>query len=535
MHRSRGSDRRVSIYAVLLFGLAVTACGKCDDDNDDPDGGGNDGGGQVVAISVHGTVTYDYVPATTAGGVTLAFDEASVKPVRGAIVQARRGNTIVATTNTNETGAYTLAFDADPTNLVVAVLTETTTPAITVEDNTDGDAVWGMVRALADAENETLDLHATHGWTGTGFDADTRVAAPFAILDTMYTVAEAFRAVRTVNFPALNVNWSPDNVPQSGDKTDGLIGTSHYDPEDGEIYVLGKDGVDTDEFDSHVIGHEWTHYFEDQLARSDSPGGAHSGGDVLDPRLAFGEGLGNAIAGMTLADPVYVDTVWGGGGALGGFFIDSETQPMPTDDTAPGPFSELSVNRILYDLFDTGATEAHDTIALGLGPIYDVLTGSQRTTDALTTIGSFITGIKAQAGVSATDVNTLLAFYDVGAITGIYGAGDTDLAAMYTNITIPFTSTHALTGGQGPNWRQQNQYFVFTGTGAELTVSAGHVSEDVGIALYRAGEVVGEADQFFLGTESFDVTTVAGATYVLVLTGFRETAGAYTVNLAITP
>ncbi len=527
MHRSRGSDRRAPIYAVLLFGLACASACKDDDD------GTPDGGGEVEAISVHGTVTYDYVPATVAGGVTLAFDEASVKPVRGAVVQVRRGNTIIVTTNTNEAGAYTLDFEADPQGLVVAVLTQTTTPAITVEDNTDG-AVWGMVRELADAEDETLDLHATHGWTGTAFDPATRVAAPFAILDTMYTVAQAFRAVRTVNFPALKVNWSPDNVPQNGDKTDGLIGTSHYDPSDGEIYVLGKDGVDTDEFDSHVIGHEWTHYFEDQVARSDSPGGAHGAGDVLDPRLAFGEGLGNAIAGMTLADPVYVDTVWGGG-TLGGFSIDSETQSMPSDDTAPGPFSELSVNRILYDLFDTGATEAHDTVALGLGPIYDVLTGSQRTTDALTTIGSFIAGIKVQPGVNAAAVDTLLAFYDVGAITNVYGGGDADLAAMYTNITIPFAGTHDLTGGQGPNFRQQNQYFVFTGTGAELTVSAGHASEDVGIALYRAGEIVGEADQLLIGTESFDVTTVAGATYVLVLTGFREAAGAYTVNLTITP
>ena len=102
MHRSRGSDRRAPIYAVLLFGLACASACKDDDD------GTPDGGGEVEVISDHGTVTYDYVPATVAGGVTLAFDEASVKPVRGAVVQVRRGNTIIVTTNTNDAGAYTL-------------------------------------------------------------------------------------------------------------------------------------------------------------------------------------------------------------------------------------------------------------------------------------------------------------------------------------------------------------------------------------------------------------------------------------------
>jgi hypothetical protein len=69
-------------------------------------------------------------------------------------------------------------------------------------------------------------------------------------------------------------------------------------PSENEIYVLGKALVDTDEFDSHVIVHEWGHYFDANLARSDSPGGRHGPGDVLDPRIAFGEAWGNAVASM---------------------------------------------------------------------------------------------------------------------------------------------------------------------------------------------------------------------------------------------
>src|SRR5699024_2060534 len=72
--------------------------------------------------------------------------------------------------------------------------------------------------------------------------------------------------------------------------------------------ILGKEDLDTDEYDSAVVVHEWGHYFENQMARSDSMGGYHGGGDVLDMRLAFGEGWGNALAGMVRDDPLYVDT-----------------------------------------------------------------------------------------------------------------------------------------------------------------------------------------------------------------------------------
>jgi hypothetical protein len=56
------------------------------------------------------------------------------------------------------------------------------------------------------------------------------------------------------------------------------------------MFLLGKEDVDTDEFDTHVVVHEWGHYFESAVSRSDSPGGNHALGDLLDARLAFGEG-----------------------------------------------------------------------------------------------------------------------------------------------------------------------------------------------------------------------------------------------------
>jgi hypothetical protein len=38
-----------------------------------------------------------------------------------------------------------------------------------------------------------------------------------------------------------------------------------------EIYVLGAENVDTDEFDDSVIAHEWGHYYQSSFSRDDSP------------------------------------------------------------------------------------------------------------------------------------------------------------------------------------------------------------------------------------------------------------------------
>jgi hypothetical protein len=488
-------------------------------------------------------VTYDFVPATydpASETGTLAFGSAAPRPVRNATVQVMKGATVLAQTSTDASGNYALSFtESGAGQLVVVALAQTTSPAIQVQDNTDNGAVWG-IGATLDAATTTKDLHATHGWNGSSFEVAARTAAPFAILDSMYTAARAFQAVRAVTFPALAVNWSPDNVPQAGNKAIGQIGTSHFSPAENQIYILGKDGVDTDEFDSHVIVHEWGHYFESNLSRSDSPGGPHTGGDVLDPRLSFGEGYGNALAAMLLPESVYADTSWAGG-TLGAFGFDAETAPTPTDDGSPSAFSESSVMRLLYDLFDTGSNEAYDGVAVGLGVVYDVLTGPQKTTQALTTIGSFIAGLKAQGGVNAAAVNTLLAHYNIGPITDEWGTGDTGLSQMYADVTglTPcgtscFGTSIFLGGGLDYNKWEQNQYYVFLGDGAQVSASATS-GQDVALVVYQAGHQVAVADLLNGGgTENVSLSTGNGAVYVVNLVGFGATPGDYQVDLQFT-
>ncbi|KAI1692194.1 hypothetical protein DdX_21391 [Ditylenchus destructor] len=79
-------------------------------------------------------------------------------------------------------------------------------------------------------------------------------------------------------FPSLKVFWSVNNTNASGSIALGQIGTTFFvgRSSGAEIYVLGKEDVDTDEFDAPVIAHEWGHYYQASFSRDDSTGGAHS-------------------------------------------------------------------------------------------------------------------------------------------------------------------------------------------------------------------------------------------------------------------
>ena len=94
-----------------------------------------------------------------------------------------------------------------------------------------------------------------------------------------------------------------------------------------EIFLLGAEDTDTEEYDRHVIAHEWGHYLEDAFSRSDSVGGPHALGDQLDMRVAFGEGWGNAFSAMVERDPVYKDTL--GPAQNTGFYLDVESEIVP--------------------------------------------------------------------------------------------------------------------------------------------------------------------------------------------------------------
>jgi hypothetical protein len=488
------------------------------------------------ALSLSGQITYDFVLALydeNAKNGTLGFSQITVKPVRGASVKVLQGTKVLAATETDGSGNYILQYTpSGNAALQLVAYAESSNPPIRVADNTDSNSLWGLVGGL-DGISKTKNLHAATGWNGSSYVDANRAAAPFAILDSMYTAAKAFASVRNVAYPTLTAYWSPQNVPEEGSSSNGQIGTSHFNPSENAIYILGKDKVDTDEFDTHVIVHEWAHYFQSNLSRSDSPGGSHGSGYVADPRLSFSEGSASAIAAMVLNDPLYVDTLWLDGITLTAFGANAETTPTPTDDPNPGVLSESSITRLLYDAFDSGSNESFDQLAVGLGTIFDIFAAPLKTTDAMVTVGPFISGLKQQSGVSAAAVDALLSHWIIGPITTQWGDGDSTLREMYTDVTsFPQTKKIALVGGSAPNSWDQNQYYVFNGNGFSVTVSTA-ASQDVDIEIYQAGKKLGSATGV-TGNETLQVATQSGKKYVVVLTGYGSVRGNYDVTLNFT-
>ena len=165
----------------------------------------------------------------------------------------------------------------------------------------------------------------------------------------------------------------------------------------------------------------------------------------------------------------------------------------------------------------------------------DAFTATHKTNDALTTLGSFVTGLKARPGVSAPAVDALLAHSGIGPITTSFGDGDAWLRAFYVTVpSLPLNATVTLDGREAFNFVSQNKVWVLTGNGARITVTANSAS-DVGVAATLRGVEVGASDTLTTGgTESFSFNSTSGTTYVVSLTGYGASMGLYSATVAIT-
>ncbi len=409
--------RAAAVWAVMS--LVLAGCGG---------GGGSGGGGPAVALS--GKVSFDSVGTGAQGALNYAA--ISAKPVRGAVVDVlgAGGDDVLASTSTDDEGGYSLQVPAHNTVRVrVRAQSMRDGPGpnwnVSVRDNTQGNAIYAMESPVFSlgAGASTRDLHAPSGWGGAHYTGE-RVAGPFAILDT---IEQAMAKVRTVaptaSFPPLRVFWSPDNVPASGSVALGQIGTTSFtnDSAGAAIYLLGKEDVDTDEYDDSVIAHEWGHYYQHAFSRDDSPGGPHGFNDRLDQRLAFSEGWGNAWSGMALGKSHYTDSMGVGQGP--GTDLDlSAGAPSPA-----GWYREASVQSVLWRLHSLH----------GFAPFHQAMSGPLRTARALTTIHSFAAAYAAVLPSSRSELSSLLMGQAISGVTDDpWGAQETNGGGL-SDLVLP--------------------------------------------------------------------------------------------------
>lgn len=504
-----------------------------------------------ATAALSGRVRFEQVTFSPTVGNGLDYTNIVAVPARGVTVQlidASDRMSVLASTAADASGDF--AFSTVPGQSVFlrarAELVRSGSPGwnFRVVDNTSPGAPAVEALYVLDGPDFTTqtgqvqNLTAGSGWGGSSYTAE-RAAGPFSIIDAVYESVELIlSADPSAQFAPLDIHWSPENRPIVGDETQGEITTSFFrvgSNNDG-IFLLGAADSDSDEYDQHVISHEWSHYYEQFLARSDSLGGAHAPSDQLDLRLAFGEGLGNAFAGMIQGDPSYRDSF--GAGQAQDFEINVEgSGPGPHQGGInPGWFNEESAGEILWDLFDASNADcACDTLSYGFGPIHSVMTNSYAETEPLTSIFAFIAALKNQEPGDALAIDMLVADQQIDAISDPWGSGELtnsgsppngDILPVYKPIqsngaavnVCSLDSAAAFANGRGLGARQFLRLdAIASGT---HTVSATVTSAPAGrttnpnIVLHRRGflaAATGPGDT----TESLAQSLAAGSSYVI--------------------
>ncbi len=395
-----------------------------------------------VRVSISGKLTYDLVPSASTHD---SLDYANIRreSVKGVVVELLDAdNGLLQSTHSDLNGSYLFTDIESKKEVkirVYAKMQKSGTPSwnVMLVDNTQNGALYGFEGKLLSSgtEDSIRNLHALSGWDGSSY-ASIRTAAPFAILNVVYKSMQNILEVdANATFPPLRVNWSTHNVASGGALGDGQIGTSHY--QDSNLYILGDANGDTDEYDDHVIAHEWGHYYEDKFSRTDSLGGSHGDGDHLDIRVAFGEGFGNAISAISLRDPIYFDIA--GLAQASGWSMDVEQGA----GNNRGWFSEVSVQHILYDLYDDH-DDGDDNLSLGFAPMHHIFVGKQKHTPSFTSLFSFIHALKSEHNQSAFNIDQIVAKEGIAEIKDNDGRDRSILSAESPYVTLTVGTTLSL-------------------------------------------------------------------------------------------
>ena len=351
------------------------------------------------SLKIIGKIEYERIhPLHDGGSSILDKSNVTTETAKQIIVEAiDRSDHVVARTSTDDNGTYTLLNLPKNTDLKIrayAKMYKANKWDTKVIDNTNGNAQYIIEGSLVSTGTHSArrNLKAL---------SSTKQSPPFSILDSIYlAMKKVLAADNSVEFPPLKMNWTINNI-ESG---------TYYDGKDN-IMIQGDQLGDSDEYDDHIMIHEWGHYFEAQFSRADSIGGQHTAGDYLDIRLAFGEGWGNAWSAIATDDPIYFDTF-----NNSGWNMNIETAKHDT----PGWFSEASIQRILYDLYDSH-NDGADKLSLGFKPLYNVLVGKQKTTKAFTSLFSFITELKNANSSDSGKIDAIVASESIATIDDIYG------------------------------------------------------------------------------------------------------------------
>ncbi len=503
-------------------------------------------------VTVQGTVNYQRVALQASGA--LNYGQITEQPVRGATVELLSGATVLASTQTNESGQYifTAAPGGAPVSVRVRAELKKTSGAgqwdVTVRDNTNSNALYTLASSVFTTNTGTVqNLTAGSGWTGASY-AGLRAAGPFAILDTFYqSQLKVLQANPNAAFPPLQAFWSINNSTAAGDLTLGNIGSSFFLEQNAlrQLYILGRQDDDTDEYDESVVAHEWGHYFQSAFSRDDSMGGRHGGADDrLDRRIAFSEGWGNAWSGISIGQSAYRDS--SGPAQASGFSLPLNSGYATTNaGTRPkGWFREQSIQYILWDL----------NRQAGFAPLHAALTSNAfKTSVPLSDIHSFASAFRSSASSTQTAaLNALLTSESISTTSDAFGSTEINsggsavalpyyrqITALGSPVTLAAGQTvcvsSAFAGSTDSNKLGQYAYARFTtpsAGGRSITVSSATAGVDADFEIYSGASRVLRANTELTTSETGSVNLSAGE-HVVVVYDFNNVAGAPCFTISI--
>jgi len=532
------------VAALLVTSALLCACGG-------GDGGGTPGAAQSAAyvnsgvpgfmsaapvtavvpagsVAISGTVTFDSIPNTDG---PLRYDAIVSKPVRGAQVDLINNGTqtVLANGTTDANGNYSIAV---PQGNQIFVRVRATLQKngsgpswnVSVRDNTQANGLYALETDPFPAVGSTplgKDIHAASGWTGSAYTGP-RTAAPFAILDVIYTTqAKVLTVAPSTTFPPLNIYWSVNNTPASGDIALGQIGSTYFDRGSRApvIYVLGKVDVDTDEYDESVVAHEWGHYYQAAFSRDDSPGGPHGSLQSLDFRLAFSEGWGDAWSGIALDRSTYTDSY--DVRQARGLKLNLATGAANNK----GWFDEDSIQYSLWKLNQL----------VGFQPIHDAMTGPLRAGTPLTSIEAFNAALKTVSGQAAASFAPLLASEAIDPNADAWGSTESNSGGsavalpLYRNLTLGTALNNVCVSNSFGSAKGDNKlgnyvyvrFVVPTARTYQVQVAGGGPASDPDFRVYNSSGVVLDAYANQPGVETGSVALQQGE-YVLAITDYAN-------------
>lgn len=329
------------------------------------------------AVTITGSAEYEF--RTNGNGAV-----ATPNPIRRAEVRVTSSSgSIVQCGETDASGNFSLQLPNNDSTVTITVASRADNnymKAYIMNNPTNNDFYGVATTVTLDGSKSvgTLTAPATGTIIGGAFNILDKIldANDFLRTETNNCSATFTNCVEVSVAPMVDVYWEPGLNP--GDYF-GLPALSFYIPDNNQLYILGGvngnvDDSDTDHFDDSIILHEYGHAIESLFSIADSPGGTHNGDNILDPRLAWGEGWANYFQAAVTGNPVYRDTFGTTLGTSGVFVnenLESGTSDTPTE-AAEGNFREFSISRVLWDLTDADEMNATDDLQTTFSELWTI-------------------------------------------------------------------------------------------------------------------------------------------------------------------